>query len=78
VFFDGWTPSQRPAKIRHRHEFVARVRSYIGPDPAIDPERCTDALFDLLSIHISRGEIDDVIHTWPHELRQLWPESRLT
>jgi uncharacterized protein (DUF2267 family) len=76
VYFDGWAPSRQPLKIRQRSEFVERVRHYIGDDPGIDPELCTDALFELLSEHVSRGEIADIVQTWPHELRQLWPDAQ--
>ena len=32
------------------------------------------AVFELLSKKISSGEIEDVRHALPEELRNLWPE----
>jgi uncharacterized protein (DUF2267 family) len=32
------------------------------------------AVFELLSKKIAAGEIDDVRHALPEELRTLWPE----
>ena len=39
----------------------------------IDPERVARAVFTVLAKRVSEGEIEDVKHVLPAEVRDLWP-----
>jgi uncharacterized protein (DUF2267 family) len=55
IYYEGWDPTGKPVKQRHREQFLARIREYFKTDD--------DA----------GGEIEDVKHILPREIRDLWP-----
>lgn len=76
TYFDGWRPSATPVKIRDRHEFLGGIRETLRTRmPTADADRITRAVFELLTEHVSEGEIDQVVGSLPEELRELWPAA---
>jgi len=74
VYYEGWSPTNKPEKL-DRQQFLDCVQaSYAGPD-AIDPVRCTKAVFAVLQQRIGSGEIDDVRSILPRDIDALWPPS---
>lgn len=71
-YYEGWDPAHKPLKLRHKEEFLAYLASELTAG-TLDPERAARAVFELLSNRITAGEIEDVKHILPTELRQLWP-----
>jgi len=71
-YYEGWDPTAKPLKLRHKDEFVAYIASEFT-NGEVDPERAARAVFGLLAQRISAGEIKDVKHVLPAEVRQLWP-----
>ena len=74
VYYEGWDPSAKALKERHKEEFFMRIAQHFRADEGIDPEQATHAVFALLAHRISEGEIRDVQHLLPAEVRRLWPE----
>jgi uncharacterized protein (DUF2267 family) len=72
-YYEGWNPTGKPVKERHQEQFLAHVKEDFRNDERDLPEKLVRAVFSLLSHHISGGEIKDVKHTLPAELRALWP-----
>jgi uncharacterized protein (DUF2267 family) len=72
-YYEGWDPSGKPLKIRHRQEFLDRVTSELAYVNDRDPEEIVRAVFTLLVQRISYGEIEDVKHVLPGDIRDLWP-----
>jgi uncharacterized protein (DUF2267 family) len=74
LYYEGWRPAAEPWKERHRDAFLARVghemRAYAQQK---DPEAVVRAVFRLLGRHVSKGEIEQVRHVLPAEIRELWP-----
>jgi uncharacterized protein (DUF2267 family) len=74
-YYEGWDPTDKPLKIRHKDQFLDHIRQELrGTDP-IDPEGTARAVFMVLSNRVSEGEIENVKRMLPSEIRELWPES---
>jgi uncharacterized protein (DUF2267 family) len=70
IYYTGWTPVNKPVKIRSVEDFLYRVSEELPP--GTDPLRVTNAVFRLLDRHISKGEMKDVRSNFPERLRALW------
>ncbi|GAA5336519.1 MULTISPECIES: DUF2267 domain-containing protein [Thermus] len=77
IYYEGWDPTGKPLKERHKEAFLAHVaRELKTPSgPAVDPERAVKAVFKVLGQRVAEGEIADVRQLLPKELRGLWPEG---
>ena len=74
-YYEGWDPSDKTPRERHRAQFLERIeREFRGGAP-IDPERVARAVFAVLARRVSEGEIADVRQVLPAEIRDLWPEK---
>lgn len=73
LYYEGWNPTGKPVKERHQEQFLTHIREHFKNDERIVPEQMVRAVFRLLSKHISGGEIKDVKHTLPAEIRVFWP-----
>jgi uncharacterized protein (DUF2267 family) len=74
-YYEEWDPTRKPVKIRHRYELLARIENELRDADAKDPERVARAVFTVLSQRIAQGEIEDVKHVLPGEVRDLWPRG---
>jgi uncharacterized protein (DUF2267 family) len=72
-YYEGWDPTGKPLKERHKEQFLARIKQQFRGDDRIDPEQVARAVFTVLSNRISEGEIEDIKHVLPAEIRDLWP-----
>jgi uncharacterized protein (DUF2267 family) len=75
IYYEGWDPSRTPAKPRSLEAFIERVQHAFSMDPIEEPEEAIACVFEVLSWHVSKGEISDVKKALPKALRDLWPES---
>jgi uncharacterized protein (DUF2267 family) len=71
-YFDGWRPRGRPARYRHKADFLQLVTQAYQGLPQAQLERAVRAVFSLLSRHISGGEIGQVRNQLPDEVREMW------
>jgi uncharacterized protein (DUF2267 family) len=71
-YFEGWRPSARPVKFRHKEEFFEQLDRLYPGLTASDREQAVQAVFRLLSRHVTGGEIQQVRNQLPAELRSLW------
>lgn len=74
LFYEGWVPSGKPLKERRKEDFLAHIAAQFRNDPAVFPEAVAWAVFKLLESRVSAGEIQDVMHVLPAEIRSLWPQ----
>ena len=75
LYYEGWSPKGKPVKERRKEDFLAHIAVAFGDDPKMFPEDVVWAVFKVLQRHVSAGEISDVKHVLPAEIRSLWPES---
>jgi uncharacterized protein (DUF2267 family) len=73
-YYEGWDPTGKPLKDRHRDEFLARIQRELERYE-IEPEQVARAVFQVVANRISEGEIEDVEHVLPREIRDLWPST---
>jgi uncharacterized protein (DUF2267 family) len=72
-YYEGWDPSHKPLRERHREQFLARIGHELRDVERLDPESVARAVFTVLAMRVSEGEIDDVKHVVPTPIRELWP-----
>jgi len=68
-YYEGWDPSDKPLKQRHKREFLAHIAHEFAE---YDSEAVARAVFRVLLRHVSEGEIAAVKHLMPAELEELW------
>jgi uncharacterized protein (DUF2267 family) len=69
-YYEGWDPTSKPVRERHWDEFLARIERETPPQEAIDPESTARAVFQLLAERVADGEIEDIRHVLPSEIRE--------
>ncbi len=74
AYYEQWRPATVPVKHRTKEDFVARVVASFKPDPLELPSQAVMVVFELLSKKVTAGEINDVRHALPEDLRNFWPE----
>jgi uncharacterized protein (DUF2267 family) len=72
-YYEGWNPTGKPLRERHREQFLARIGEELKDEDEIDPEEVARAAFLVIGKRVSEGEIEDVQHILPAEIRNLWP-----
>lgn len=74
IYYEQWRPAKTPLKNRSKADFIATIEDSFKTDPLEKPAQAIMTVFDLLSEKITGGEVDDVRHALPEDLRNLWPE----
>lgn len=87
VFYDQFTPARQPTDY-NLDQFIEEVAKWLRDARPTDPREAIRAVFRVLSRHVARGEIEEVQHLLPQDLRAFWrdaeeavvapPESRNT
>jgi uncharacterized protein (DUF2267 family) len=72
-YYEGWDPTGKPLRIRDKEQFLARIRQQFRGDESVDPELVARKVFTLLANRVTEGEIEDIKHVMPAEIRELWP-----
>jgi uncharacterized protein (DUF2267 family) len=77
IYYESWNTRSSPQPIHHAKEFTDDLIRKLHGHDEIHAESAIRAVFLLLSSHISKGEIDDVIATLPDEIKAFWPPHRV-
>lgn len=76
-YYEGWDPAGKPLRERHLEQFLAHIEQQFRDDDSVDilvaSAQVAEAVFWVLSQRISAGEIEDIRHVLPAEIRGLWP-----
>lgn len=73
IYYEGWNPLHNPKPIHKAEDFVQDLVARLHGHEEIHAESALRGVYALLTAHISRGEIEDVIGTLPDELKAYWP-----
>jgi uncharacterized protein (DUF2267 family)/nucleotide-binding universal stress UspA family protein len=77
ILYEGWDPTGKPEKQRHKTDFVAEVKAALAPEPFEHPETAIHAVLMALGKHLAPGEAAKLQRALPHEIRELWEISRM-
>ena len=76
LYYEGWKPSKQPIKERSEEQFLIRVAQYFQNDPYLetveDFEKLVGKVFSVISRHVTKGEIQDILKILPRGIRNLW------
>ena len=75
IFYEGFTPTGKPIKMKNREEFYTTILRQFDLNDPIAVEALVRAVFAVLAAKVPAGEIKDVIHNLPNDLRELWPTT---
>lgn len=73
IYYEHWRPAATPVKPRHKADFAARIADAFKVDPLSVPDDAITTVFELLTDKITRGEIENVRHALPADIRAIWP-----
>jgi uncharacterized protein (DUF2267 family) len=76
-YYEGWKPADKPLKQRKQEAFVSQIAEGLR-DPDIDADLVARAVFQVLTDHLTIGEVEGIKHCLPKEIRELWSETRQT
>jgi uncharacterized protein (DUF2267 family) len=71
-YYEGWSPGRQTPADRHKEQFLAHIDDAFRDDMTINAEELARAVFHVISKHVSSGEVTDIRHTLPREIRELW------
>jgi uncharacterized protein (DUF2267 family) len=74
VYYDSWSPSLIGSK-EHREEFLTKIAAEINPALNLSAEAVAKCVFRVMSEKVDAGEIRQVVHTMPKDMRTLWPST---
>jgi uncharacterized protein (DUF2267 family) len=75
IYYEHWRPATTPVKQRSKADFVARIGAAFARDPLLYTEEAVSIAFRFLTSKVTAGEVADVYHALPADLRALWPIS---
>jgi len=73
LYYEGWNPSNTPTKERNLASFLEKVAEKSGNSSLIDPETSARAVFKLLAVHFTDGQMNHVRDALPADVQELWP-----
>jgi uncharacterized protein (DUF2267 family) len=76
MYYTGWTPLNKPEKLRSVEEFLDKVAEELPGEQ--DPLRVTQGVIAVIERHVSAGEMKDVRRNFPEKLQDLWEQATQT
>lgn len=70
MYYSGWTPLDKPIKMRSMDEFLDYVAQQLPK--GMDPMRVTQGVITVISRHVTSGELKDVRRNFPEKMQELW------
>jgi uncharacterized protein (DUF2267 family) len=74
AFYEGFDPG-RPAKVRHRDQFLQLLAERARLDDMSEAESAAEAATRVLRDHVTEGGLDDVLSELPGEVRAILTRS---
>lgn len=71
-YYEGWSPSGKPLKERRKKQFLAHIDEELKDRRLGSSEDIARSVFKVLKHRITQGEMQDVTHILPREIRKLF------
>ena len=71
IYYEGWQPSRTPLRYRDAREFLDRVAEEAKLHGDTEASFAVAAAARVLARRVSGGEIEDIAHVLPEDLRRL-------
>jgi uncharacterized protein (DUF2267 family) len=75
IYYEGWNPSGKSIRLRHKIDFLDEVWFQMSKPEDLEVEIVTKITLRFLSDKISEGEMRNIAHVLPEDIRELLPES---
>jgi uncharacterized protein (DUF2267 family) len=75
AFYDQFQPSELPNRIRTLDEFLQGISAELEMARPVNVQEGTRAVFQILSRHVNRGQIEKVRQSMPEEVRAIWHDD---
>lgn len=75
LYYDQFEPAALPSECDTMEQFCAEVAEWLQDNRPVDPETAVKSVFGVLSNHVSKGEIGNVVQALPESIRQAWPSE---
>lgn len=75
IYFEGWTPRSTPTGEKTAEEFAEKIDRAFPDGSNVDPIALAEAALEVISDHVSEGEIANVKGCLPPGIRALWPRE---
>jgi uncharacterized protein (DUF2267 family) len=72
LYYEGWRPAGKPVKGRRKEEFLGEIEKALDGYQLGRPEDIARGVFRVLAHRVSEGEMEDVRHSLPREIRELF------
>lgn len=75
-YYENYRLVDTPTKERTKEAFLGKVQEgFQRTNLEVDPEPVVRAIFQTIAEHVTHGETQDMVHSFPKELKDLWPET---
>ncbi len=75
IYYEGWTPSSTPQRLRTQEEFLAVVAERYGHREPVAFDDLVRAVFATLDTYVTHEQLDKVRHALGDDLRAMWPAA---
>jgi uncharacterized protein (DUF2267 family) len=75
TYYDRLRPSELPSKLRSLDEFLDGIEAELAMNRPVNSRGATRAVFQILSRHVNRGQIEKVRQALPEDVRAIWHDD---
>ena len=75
VFYERWDPSSTPARYHSANDFLKRVAAEAHLSGETEASYAVAAVARVLRVHVSAGELEDVLLVLPQEIGALFEQG---
>jgi uncharacterized protein (DUF2267 family) len=75
TYYDRLRPSELPSKLRSLDEFLNGIEAELAMNRPVNSRDATRAVFQILSRHVNRGQIEKVRQALPEDVRAIWHDE---
>jgi uncharacterized protein (DUF2267 family) len=75
TYYDRLRTSELPSKLRSLDEFLDGIEAELAMNRPVNSHDATRAVFQILSRHVNRGQIEKVRQALPQDVRAIWHDD---